>query len=173
MPQRDIRSALRQRIVATEQYALDELARVATEAGQVLTKQHRRVVQRWSTGKPVFAYRVTVKPTYVRVTVFPRGPYAQRYKYVDLGTKGPYVIRAKHKPYLHFQGGYDAKTAPGAKYNVGLGGNTGNWAKKKQVVHPGIQARGFSEKFNKEVLIGFRRDINNALRRAIRRAGGG
>jgi len=170
MPQSNFRSQLHKRLIETDRRALVELADAGRISGNNLTKKHRPVVRDWEGVKPTFGYKVTVNPTFVRVTVFARGAGRQKYRWVDLGTK-PHLIEAVFKSWLTFQGGYSAKTAPGAKYNQGTGGRTGNWAKKKIVAHPGTEARKFSETFNEEEMPVLRRNTQNALRRAVRRKG--
>lgn len=171
MPQVAIRSKLRQFMVETDRQVQVGLVEEGRATGRRLVNKHKAVVSDWSPPKPSFSFRVTSKRGFVRVTVFPRGASRQKYRWLDLGTKGPYLIAALVKPYLVFQYGYSAKTAPGGKFNVGTGGTTGGWAKKKVITHPGIPARKFSETFNEEELPVFRRNVNNMFRRVLRRKG--
>jgi hypothetical protein len=171
MAQRNIRDVVDQKIAATDRQVIQELAAVGHQTGSSVANKHRRVVKDFSSeNRPVFSYRVTVTPKFVRVTVFPRGRGRAIYRYIDLGTKGPYFITAKNKPFLKFQTGQTPRTLPGAKFNQGTGGQSGAWATKKQVTHPGIQKRGFSETFEKEALPEMRRGIKTALRNGISRA---
>src|SRR5512139_827951 len=61
------------------------------------------------------------------------------YGYVDFGTR-PHIIKARHAPFLVFRWPYKAATKPRviASYQAKYGDN---WARKKQVHHPGIKAR--------------------------------
>lgn len=45
----------------------------------------------------------------------------------DAGTKGPYMIRARNKKVLRFQG------------------RDGRWVSKREVKHPGLKARGYTK----------------------------
>ena len=66
------------------------------------------------------------------------------YKFVDQGTR-PHIIHAKHRMRpLTFQVGYKAKTSPGAIGSHG-GGPFGETVRALAVLHPGTEARGFSE----------------------------
>src|SRR5689334_13050366 len=108
MPIRNVQSTLRQWVIENDRRARAELTEVAYDIGIKLVQQFREVVRNWE-GKPTFSYRVAVDPRFIRVTVFPKGQYAARFRYVDLGTK-PHTITARNVPFLHFQGGYDQKT---------------------------------------------------------------
>ncbi len=66
--------------------------------------------------------------------------------YVDLGTKGPYPIpKAGPKPggLGPFQIGYVPMTVPGSLRPLLHAVRYGPWVSPKQVMHPGIKARGF------------------------------
>ena len=50
------------------------------------------------------------------------------------------------------------------------GGTYGdNWASKVSVQHPGSEARNFSAEIAEDIEPGFKREIENAFRRAARR----
>lgn len=170
MPQVAIRSKLRQFMVETDRQAQAGLVEEGRATGRRLVNKHKPVVSNWEGDKPTFSYRVTINPGSVRVTVFPRGAGRQKYRWVDLGTK-PYSISILFKKWLTFRYGHMAKTAPVAQFNVGTGGFSGGWRKKKTVFHPGVRARKFSETFNEEELPVFRRNVNNMFRRVLRRKG--
>lgn len=115
------------------------------------------------------------------VTVAPEkfGKANAVWRYVDEGTgkwgknHSPYPIRPKRtnkSGLLKFQTGYSPMTAPVAKYNVGSGGRSGNWISSKGVIHPGIRPREFTKTINEELNPSRRARIENAIRRAIRRA---
>lgn len=66
------------------------------------------------------------------------------YQYVDKGTK-PHVIRAKRAPNLRFMSqGFKPKTTPGKIDSVAGAPADSGFVSKKQVNHPGNEARGFS-----------------------------
>lgn len=166
MPSVSIKSALRQRITHVTEGFGEALKEELEAPAKKLTTKYRRVVGQWE-HKPVFAYRITVRSQQVKLTVYPRGEGRQQFLWVDRGT-APYTIRPKNGGFLRFQTGYSARTGTGARYNVGTGTASGSWVSAKQVNHPGIAARKFSEKFSKEVLPDMRRIINNAFKKAAR-----
>jgi hypothetical protein len=83
----------------------------------------------------------------------------QIWQYVDKGT-GSYVPGGNaywifpRSPggKLFFQGGYNAKTRPTAKANVGDGSRSGAWVTSEGVVHPGIKGRKFSETYRDRIV---------------------
>jgi hypothetical protein len=124
--------------------------------------------------KPRFAGRVTVRPDYIEVGVDVAGTAKKIFFYVDQGTGkwGP-----KHQPYpivpknpggmLKFQMGYSARTAPGAKIGQGTGQSFGDWVSKKEVMHPGIEGRKFTETVLKELTPDFEERISDAIDKGI------
>lgn len=165
MPSRDIKSALRQRIAKFEADFQNALKEELEIPAKKVTAKHRRVVSSWK-NKPIFSYRITVNGKQVRLTVFPKGAGRQQYMWVNDGTE-PYIIRPKNGKFLRFQTGYSPKSsAETSSFTVGGGQRSGAWVSAKQVNHPGIKARKFSDKFAKEVLPEMRAIIENAFRRA-------
>lgn len=129
---------------------------------------YRQVTARWS-HKPKFA-RIRVSGKHIiSVTIEPDGKHAQIFKWVDQGTKGPYFI-PKFGPTLpgqrlHFRTGYNARTAPGGKYNVGSGQATGGWVSAERVIHPGIKPREFTQNIAEDALPILVQNERQALRR--------
>lgn len=137
-----------------------------------LVKSHERIVSDWNS-KPEFKSRLTIKPKEMSVFIFPAGTHKLIWKYVDQGTK-PHPILPKRKPLLKFRwdgkGSYKAKTLPKPARTVSGGGTTqGNIVAMKAVNHPGIEAREFSKIIGEDSQEGFRREIENAFRRAARK----
>ncbi len=161
-----IRQRSNRLLLKSRQAAGEEAADALSELG----KRHGRVVAEWE-HKPRFVVRIVRDGESFRYILRVAGKHKRIYRFVDRGTDGPYIIRAKRGRYLHFQGGHSAKTAPGGKYNVGNGGRTGNWAKKEQVTHPGIPARGFSKTFNKTFAPELRQRIIDVIRPIVSRGG--
>lgn len=166
MPSRQIKSFLRARIAQFNTDFQDSVKSQLEVPAKKLTRKHRMVVGSWN-NKPVFAYRITVNGQEVRLTVYPRGDARQRYLWIDRGTK-PYTIRPKNGAYMRFQTGYSPRTGTGGKYNVGTGGRFGGWVSAKQINHPGIAARQFSEKFAKDILPDMRQTIEQAFKLAVK-----
>ncbi len=136
-----------------------------------LIQAHKRVVSNW-TGKPEFKARKFVNKDGIKINVFPAGEYKMRWIWVSRGTKGGYKIPKTPKPKgdpLRFKTGYKPRTVPVGKFG-GPGVYTGPWASALQVTHPGIKAREFEKTIAADYKKTFARDMNNAMKRGIRRA---
>lgn len=169
MPSREIKSALRARIAQFDTDFQNAIKEELEIPAKKVTAKHRRVVSSWK-NKPIFSYRITVNGKQVRLTVFPKGAGRQQYMWVNSGTE-PFVIRPKNGKFLRFQTGYSPKSsAETSSYTFGGGERSGAWVSAKQVNHPGIKARKFSDKFAKEVLPDMRQVTENAFRRAATRS---
>lgn len=149
-------------------FVIQECRQTTDETGAELKTQHRKVVRSWS-HRPGFRQQNTSGASDYTVKIIPTGRYAPIFGYVNLGTK-PHVIRAKNKPFLAFQTGYSARTAPIAKFNQGTGQKFGAWKRKKEVHHPGTKARKFSETFFKELSPPFVDRIQAAVKRGLNKA---
>jgi hypothetical protein len=136
--------------------------------GQELKTANDKVVRPWS-HKPTFRAEYSKSAAIRTVKVVAQGRHKAIWGYVDLGTK-PHVIRAKNKPFLAFQSGYSARTAPVAKFNQGTGQKFGAWRRKKQVNHPGNAPRKFTETFFKELSPPFPDRIQAAVKRGLNKA---
>lgn len=163
-----VRSRIRRRIVKTNDGFKDELKAELTPVAKKLTTKFRRAVSDWQ-HKPTFAYRITVSRKAVRLTVFPRGENRQIFLWVDRGTE-PHVIRAKNKPYLKFQTGYSARTAPIARHHQGDGKAYGDWVSAQVVNHPGTEARQFGDTYKEDMLPDFQDVKEKAFKNAVARA---
>lgn len=101
------------------------------------------------------------------------GDARQIWLWVDEGTgqygkKGsPYWIFPRRPGgRLAFQTGYDPKTRPIAKANVGSGTASGDWVTSDGVLHPGIKGREFSQTYRERILIpNFKTRIVKRVRR--------
>lgn len=138
--------------------ALDKRVRASVlqtikNASDDIQSNGRDVVRRWRT-KVDFKEELTVTPHLIVARITPKGKGAKIFGYLDLGTKGPYLIPKVLTPgkMLTFRTGYSAMTAPVAKYNVGSGQSFGGWRRKAQVTHPGIKKREFLKTFMNELV---------------------
>lgn len=138
-----------------------------------LIKKFKDVTSDWK-HQVTFNARKQVKSTEIIVYVFPV-ENKQIWIFVSKGTTGGYQI-PKNPPaksrdgLLHYQGVYDARTAPGGRYGLGSGQKSGSWVSKRTVTHPGVKAREFEETISKEYQKEFSRVMENAMRRGIRAA---
>lgn len=142
--------------------------RALRETADEMKSEFDNVVSEWK-HKPRFETELSVAPTRIEATVKPAGRHKKIFKYVDMGTKGPYAIPTILIPgkLLRFRTGYSARTAPIGRYNVGSGSAVGAWISKAQVTHPGIKAREFSDKISKDHKFALDKRVNQALKRAL------
>jgi hypothetical protein len=129
-------------------YINEELEKALDEEAGIVLRMFQRTTKTWK-HRPKFYTRVS-RPPYkdlggaqdVKIIV---GTTDEIYGYVNHGTKGPYKIPKTPKTgkdFLIFTWGGKPKT----KHRV-IGSTAGTpgtkWAKKRQVTHPGIEAREF------------------------------
>lgn len=131
---------------------IDKAVRAATlqgikNASDDIQSTGRDTVRQWR-HKVDFDETLTVDKLFIEALIKPTGA-TKIFGYVDMGTKGPYLIPKVVTPgkYMRFQPGYSARTQPVARYNVGTGQHFGPWVSKLQVVHPGIKPRKFLETY--------------------------
>ena len=132
-----------------------------------------KVVKAWK-NPPVFQARKKIALTTMQVYVYPTGPNAQIWRYVSLGTRGPYPIPKpgnKKAKTLRFQwagpGSYKPRTTTSGGYN-GPGKATGPIVLRKRVMHPGIKARNFEKHIARWYKTRFHKVMNDAVKRGIR-----
>lgn len=122
-------------IVPLLERSIDAAMREAADEALVL---YRKTTRTWKT---------TVN-FYVRKTKqgYSVGTRSAIFTYVDRGTRA-HIIRARRAPFLAFTYPTRAKTKPRviSSYN---GSRGTNWARKKEVRHPGGKARQFTETIN-------------------------
>lgn len=171
MPSRVIRSNLRQAIARKDNAFRAEARGVLESTGGALVRRHQEVTREWS-NKPRFIPKLIIKANFMSVEVKVdkrRKKEAEIWGYVDRGTE-PHIIRPRRRGgKLFFRTGYSARTAPIAKFGQGDGRSRGSFVSKDEVHHPGNKARLFTKTFSNEAAPKFRRAIENALRRAMRR----
>jgi len=167
---RNIRAGKRRALITD----LNRIARDAisealdNEVKPALIKSHELVVADWK-NKPKFQTRKDIKPAKISMTVFPVGPNAKIYTFVDQGTE-PHIIAAKNVPLLSFNLGYKSKTlARPARTVSGGGTSSGPRVFAKVVHHPGSEAREFSETIAGDIAPDFKRIIENTFRDVARK----
>jgi len=139
-----------------------------------LIRRHEKIVESWK-NKPGFGARKYLKPDRIEIAVFPTGEHKKIWEYVDRGTK-PHTITPKKAPYLKFQwggkGSYVPKTRPFPYATVVKGGGYVRNAKTVRMLkvkHPGTEPRNFTKQIAENVQPDFKREVENAFRRAQRR----
>lgn len=171
MAARVIKNTFRQQLIQTDKRLRAELHGALEITARELKTDHENAVSDWK-HKPRFLIRKVIKKDRLDYWVGAdrrRKKEALIWLWVDEGTR-PHKIRAKNAPMLRFQTGYSARTAPVALAHVGDGQAHGDWRSKQEVNHPGTDAREFTVTFRRKTEPKFRKRVENALRRAVRRA---
>ena len=167
MTSRVLGAGLQERLAATNQAILRAWLEAMSETGDDVQKRYETTVKNWSR-KPIWNVVIDVTSTFMAVKVSATGPRARIFRWVDQGTRGPYIIRAKNPSgVLRFQLGNAPKTLPGARANVGSGARTGAWVSKMQILHPGIRKRGFTDDIREKAHPEFLGRIRQAYRHAV------
>jgi hypothetical protein len=165
MPSKVVRSSVRQRLMRIDGALRKETAKVAQETGRILQRDHQKVVAQWK-HQPKFSYTYKARANLIVANVYAYGTHKKIWFYVNYGTK-PHVIRPKKSKFLKFQTGYSPRTARGGF--GGPGKAFGPWVSTKEVHHPGSEARDFTAMISKRAAPRFRKRIEQAFRKAIRR----
>lgn len=160
--------SLRAGLIETDDKIKKAVKKALKDTAEDMKDAFKDVVDKWS-NKPTFTTELTLSPNYIEAVIKPAGKHKKIFKYVDMGTKGPYPIPRIVIPgkLLRFRTGYSARTAPVARYNVGSGTAVGAWVSKAQVQHPGIKARQFSEQISKDNKFALDKRVNAALKDAL------
>lgn len=149
-----------------------ELLNAMRRFGTLAKKEYEKTTETWE-NKPKFDSIVSLSgdgPTVV-TGVSGGGKAAEIYRYVDEGTR-PHMIFPKGDYPLAFQSGYNPKTAPniiGSK----AGGSYGDMVYARGVMHPGTEARNFDKAIEKEMKPRFKREMEEAMRKAAKASGHG
>ena len=151
---------------------------VNKEAKSTVLKMFKEVIEgkRYSTKgeawkhKVAFRARLQMRGNDAVLYVYPAGKNKDIWNYVSRGTR-PHKIRAKNAPYLHFPWGgpgQQPKTHRGV-YEMGGPGVT-QWARVKEVDHPGSKPRLFEERIVYDYSTKFQMVVRRALANAKVRA---
>lgn len=152
-----------------------EIGKQLQAVGRQHVSERKKVVDDFETNI-IFGYRIKVSQSQVSLEVDLTNGSEQvsegfsvgdLWKALDEGTKGPYPIpkQPKGKGSLAFQTNYQPHTRPIAR-GGGPGRATGPMAFPKQVMHPGIKARKFSDTINKRLYKQFQKAVDRGFRLA-------
>ena len=123
-----------------------------------------KTVSAWKR-KPKFVQEVVSHDPDLIVTVGPEDTKAGLiWFFLDKGTRKNYPIVAKNKPFLVFRQNYSPGTQVG-KFSSSPSGSYGDWRRKRQVTHPGIEARGWTDIISEERQRPFRDRILKAVKK--------
>lgn len=163
------RSPARQRMLARLGAGYREVRdALRTEVAPLAIRIMEEVVENWD-NKPQFAGASIVDPNEIKLFVEPFGPNAKYWEWTSRGTR-PHIIRARRVPFLIFRDTYEPKTTPGPPPTWGgPGTSSGDYVRKKEVQHPGTTPRHFEEYVANRVVNDFRRIVENAIKRGIRK----
>lgn len=134
-----------------------------------MQQKANKAVSDWS-DKPRFERELQVQPEVITGRLVVKGSEAAglHFLWTDRGTKA-HIIRPKKAPVLRFQTGYAARTAPVAQANVGDGKAHGAHVSTLVVLHPGTEARQFTNEWIKQQIPVLLTDCINAIESAVRR----
>lgn len=139
-----------------------------------LVKSHERVVEDWKTDVK-FRARKVLTANRITVYVFPYGENKEIWYYVDQGTE-PHQMPAVAGKLMVFRAGgtyvpktmaKPARTVSGGGYVTG--GTKVVTTKRKAFTHPGSEGRNFTGQIAEDIKPAFKRDVENAFRRAARK----
>lgn len=135
------------------------------KVGRKIRKDFEKTTATW-TRKPKFEMVISLTAPGPTVVV---GTDNEIYGYVDQGTR-PHRIAPRNSPYLVFQAGYRPKTRPRFIGST-TGGSFGNTVFARSVMHPGITAREFSVTIQKKWERPFKKEMEQAMKRAVDKSG--
>lgn len=144
----------------------------------MIVSEFNNIVSNWET-QVAFKVTQTISSKGITTTVTPSGPGAMTFTTVSRGTKGHW-IPVKNRPSRSGKGNpamlmyrYSPKTSPSPHLARGYGGPGtyfGGGAFRKRVYHTGAKPRNFERYVVQAVRKDFYKFLENALRRAVRRA---
>jgi hypothetical protein len=135
--------------------------------GRAVKKEFEKTTATWKGAKPTFEIAIGLTGQDAIVIIGPAGnpEGAQKWVWLDEGTKKNYPIVAKNAPFLVFRDGRGFRAKTKVKtFSSGPGANTGAIVQKKQVTHPGIEARDWTGEIVKRRRKPFTKRILKAAR---------
>lgn len=124
-----------------------------------------KTVRTWEE-KPKFRSVFFKHPNQYVLKVYPTGEFADKYMWVDQGTRPHLIIPKSPNTSLKFRSEFKPKTRPGF-VGSSAGGKTGPYVYPKVVRHPGIEPREFSKTIAEQGESRFQRSIQDAANRAV------
>lgn len=138
-------------------------------------KEFDKVVANWRNKPRFFSARKRLGEDAFVLYVYPVGSELQKniWRWNVEGTR-PHVIAARNAPRLAFMwggpGSYLPKTGPGGKWYGGPGSVVGGeWHFPLAVMHPGTAAREWPKVIGEKLSGFYRKEVEAAWRRALRR----
>lgn len=140
-----------------------DIRKTLREEGKIDKRMLQETTATWRGSKPRFKVIEKVSPQELSVTVVPSGAGAQKWNWLEEGTRA-HIIRPRNRSgRLYFRTGFKPKTKVG-KLKSGRGRSGKTLAVAKQVRHPGTKARLWRQvvwrKRNRPLLRKLRGDFN-------------
>lgn len=135
--------------------------------GKAVKVEFEKTTATWKGEKPTFTFAIGLTGQDAIVLIGPAGSTegAQKWVWLNDGTKKDYPIVAKNAPFLVFRDGRGFRPKTKVKtFSSGAGANNGPWIRKKQVTHPGIEARDWTGEIAKRRRKKFTQRIIKAAR---------
>lgn len=161
------------RAITPKRAKVVDFAKFEREITDAIIKEHKPRVKKDFEGtvegwenKPVFQTRLTIRTDRVTLLVWPSGDNANQYNLVSAGSPAHRIPGSGVKR-MSFKAGYKSATRPGSlKSSAKV--RSGPIVGAQVVNHPGFEGRDFYKQIAKKNQPAFRRDQENALRRAAR-----
>lgn len=151
----------------------DTLRKSAKEFSEYVVKDHVKVTAGWAGEKPDWVVRYWANQYQIGFQVYPSNEDSKgalKWLWLDLGTKGPYPIPKNGTATLAFPSQYQAGSRPGSLFTSKATSGGEMWFAKK-VMHPGIQARGWSKMLQEQEQPLFEKWMGPAMAKAAKASG--
>ena len=117
--------------------------------GDFIKESYDRVTSGWTGERPEWMVKYQAGATWIQLSIVPANPESEgsmKWLWLDEGTEGPYPIPKdpNAKGPLFFMSEYSAGSSVGSLTTY-KASSSGSLVSAKQVMHPGIAARGWSE----------------------------
>lgn len=139
--------------------------------GSAQKRELEKTVTTWK-NKPGFDYDVALYRDDVVLETYPTGndDAVNHWHWIDKGTR-PHFITARKAPTLRFRTGYRAKTRVN-QFTSGKSQRYGDWITPRSVRNPGIRARGWTPKLQKQRQKPFAQSMSRAMYEGTRKVFG-
>lgn len=155
----------RAKVVDFAKFEREFIDSIKKEYKPQIIKDFESTVEGWE-NKPAFTSRLVVKSDKIVMTVAPSGPNKNQYTLVSAGSPAHRIPGSGVKR-MSFKPGYKSATRPGSiKSSAKV--RSGPIVGAQVVNHPGFEGREFFKQIKKLNNPRFRRDMENALKRAAR-----
>ena len=144
----------------------NEMFQVLLQEGREHVKEYTKTVATWK-HEVHFDFLIDDSGGNLSVLSGPASGAVEIWNWLDKGTK-PHIIAARRAKRLKFRLGYVARTRPGYFGSDYSPDATGEWRSPVAVMHPGTEARGWTELLAQHRKEPFRRAVIAGLQRATK-----